>query len=144
MGPAAAIRRITVTGSFTVPCNARTALALFTPEGERSWVEGWAPTYLSGATDEVGAVWTTAAHSHTTWVTVVRADDHITYARVCDNGTAGLVDVRCLDGAGGATVHVTYDLTATSTAGLPWLQHFAAGFDVMLEEWRRLTVPLLT
>jgi hypothetical protein len=144
MDPAAATRRITVAGSFTVPCDARTALPLFTPEGERAWVEGWAPTYPSGATDEVGAVWTTAGHSHTTWVTVMRAADHVTYARVSDNGTAGLVDVRCLDADAGATVHVTYDLTATNPTGLPLLHHLAAGFDGMLEEWQRLTVPLLT
>jgi hypothetical protein len=137
-------RRITATGSFTLPCDPLIALPLFTPEGERAWVEGWAPTYLSGATDEVGAVWTTATHSHTTWVTVVRTDDRVTYARVSNNGTAGLVDVRCLAADGDATVQVTYDLTATSTAGLSWLQHFVAGFDGMLEQWRYLTLPLVT
>ena len=88
MDPVAMTRRITATGSFTLPCDPLIALPLFTPEGERAWVEGWAPTYLSGATDEVGAVWTTATHSHTTWVTVVRTDDRVTYARVSNNGTA--------------------------------------------------------
>lgn len=118
---------------------------LFTPEGERAWVEGWAPTYLSGAIDEVGAVWTTEGHSHTVWVTVVRTDDHITYARASDNGTAGIVDVRCLPAAdGGASVRVTYDLTATSASGSPWLQNVAAGFDGMLQEWRTLILPLVT
>jgi hypothetical protein len=144
MDPVAMTRRITVTGSFTLPCDPLIALPLFTPEGERAWVEEWAPTYLSGATDEVGAVWTTATHSHTTWVTVVRTDDRVKYARVSDNGTAGLVDVRCLAADGDATVQVTYDLTATSTAGLSWLQHFVAGFDGMLEQWRNLTLPLVT
>jgi hypothetical protein len=144
MDSAATTTRIALTGSFTLPCDPLVAVPLFTPEGERAWVEGWAPTYLSGATDEVGAVWSTAAHSHTIWVTVVRTEDHVTYARVSDNGTAGTVDVRCLAVDGGATVQVTYDMTATSIAGLTWLQHFVAGFDGMLEEWQNLTLPLVT
>lgn len=144
MDPASTARRVTVAGSFTLPCDAPTALLLFTPEGERAWVAGWDPTYPSGAIDEVGAVWTTAAHSRAVWVTVVRTDDHVTYARISENGTAGMVDVRCVAADGGATVHVTYDLTATSTSGLPWLQHLATGFDAMLQEWRNLTLPLVT
>lgn len=52
MKPGGTPARITRTGSFTLPCEPLTALALFTPEGERAWVEGWAPTYLSKANDE--------------------------------------------------------------------------------------------
>jgi hypothetical protein len=144
MDPSATPTRITVAGSFTLPCDVSTALLLFTPEGERAWVEGWSPTYLSGATDEVGAVWSTDAHSPTTWVTVVRTDRHVAYARISDNGTAGLVDVRCLPADGGTAVHVTYDMTATRTTGLPWLQHLRTGFDGMLQGWRKLTLPLVT
>lgn len=132
--------RITCTGSFTLPCEPLAALPLFTPEGERAWVEGWAPVYLSEATDEVGAVWTTSTHSPTTWVTVARTDDRVAYARVSDNGTAGMVEVRCVAAPGGTTVHVTYDLTATNAAGSTWLEDFSAAYDDMLEEWRNLTL----
>ena len=145
MDPASRATRVTVAGSCTLPCDAPTALLLFTSEGERAWVQGWSPTYLSGATDEVGAVWVThAGHAKTTWVTVGRTDDRLTYARISDNGTAGMVDVRCLPADGGATVDVAYDVTATSSAGLRWLHHLAAGFDGMLADWRKLTLPLVT
>ncbi len=143
MGPEATAR-VTITGSFTLPCDPATALPLFTPEGERAWVDGWDPTYLSDATDEVGAVWTTEAHAHTIWVTVVRTDDQVAYARVSDNGTAGMVTVGCLAAEEGTTVQVTYDLTATSTAGTTLLEDFAAGYDGMLEEWGNLTRRLLS
>jgi hypothetical protein len=137
--------RVTKTGAFTLPCAPQTALPLFTPEGERGWVPAWAPIYLSGATDEVGAVWTTATHDvSTTWVTVVRDDDQVAYARVSDTGTAGLVSVRCLPADEGTNVHVTYDLTATTEAGAAWLQHFSGGYHDMPQEWRNPTLRLVT
>jgi hypothetical protein len=44
----------------------------------------------SGATDEVGALWRTATHDvPTTYVTVLRDDDQVAYARLSDNGTGG-------------------------------------------------------
>jgi hypothetical protein len=76
-------------------------------------------------------------------VTVTRTEDRVAYARVSDNGTAGIVDVRCVAAPGGTTVHVTYDLTATNTGGSTWLEQFFAGYDDMLEEWRNLTLRLL-
>ncbi len=139
MDPEAALGRLTRAGSFGLHIHPVMALPLFTPEGERIWVEGWEPTYLSGATDEVGAVWTTShgAHTTTTWVTVIRTDLRVAYARVSDNGTAGMVSVSCEPAAGGGTtVLVTYDLTATSLDGVARLQQFAAGFDDMLASWR--------
>ncbi len=124
-------------GSFEVRLDPVMVLPLFTPEGERLWVEGWEPTYLSGATDEVGAVWSTSHGALTLWVTVIRTGDQVAFARVSDNGTAGMVSVYCEPAySGGTTVHVKYDLTATSTFGLTVLEQFAAGFDEMLETWR--------
>ncbi len=137
-------RRCTRTGSFTLPCTPDVALPLFTPEGERSWVPDWTPKYLSGATDEAGAVWTTSAGSvPVTWVTVIRDSDHVRYARVSANGTAGFVDVRCAPDSAGTRVHVEYDLTATNHAGAASLEHLADGYDDMLHEWRDLTSRLL-
>ncbi len=90
-------------------------------------------------------MWTTSTHdAATTWVTVIRNDNHVAYARVSDDGTAGLVSVRCLPDDDGTRVHVTYDLTATSDAGLGWLQHFAGRYDEMLQNWHDLTVRLLS
>ena len=136
--------RVTMSGSFVLPCNPATALPLFTPEGERRWVDWWVPVYHSAATDEVGAVWTTAAGAPTTWVTIVRDDDRVAYARVSANGTAGLVQVRCLaDGAGETTVEVTYNLTATDPRGRAGLEDFARGYADLLEDWRARTRRML-
>jgi hypothetical protein len=137
-------RRCVKHGHFTLPCAPETAMELFTPEGERAWVPGWNPYFLSGAKDEVGAVWTTNAHgTHVTWVTVVRDADHVRYSRVSENGTVGIVDVRCVADSDGTRVHVGYDLTGTDRAGVAAVKSFAEGYDEMLDEWRDLTAGFL-
>jgi hypothetical protein len=118
-------------------------MPLFTPEGERRWVGGWHPQYLSGPTDEVGAVWRTSHGEDTTWITTDRDDDRVRYARISSNGTAGLVEVRCNAADGGTEVRVTYDLTACTPAGFDALRRFAADFDDMLEHWRQATTSAL-
>ena len=130
-------------GQFELPCDPTTALPLFTPEGEREWVGGWQPDYLSGVDDEVGAVWRTSHEEEVTWITTDRDDDRVRYARVSSNGTAGLVEVRCTPTDGGTRVQVTYDLTACTAAGLDPLWEFATHFDDMLEHWRQATAAVL-
>ncbi len=41
--------RIECVGTVRVALSPEAALPLFTPEGERDWVEGWEPTYPAGA-----------------------------------------------------------------------------------------------
>lgn len=38
------VEQVMRVGSFELPCTADTAFPLFSPEGERDWVKGWAPT----------------------------------------------------------------------------------------------------
>lgn len=138
--PVRAVRQ----GGFPLPCSPASALPLFTPEGERRWVGGWHPEYLSGATDEVGAVWRTSIGGDTTtWVTTDRDDDRVRYARISSNGTAGLVEVQCSPAGNGTSVRVTYDLTACTAAGVDALHRFATDFDDMLERWRQATTSAL-
>lgn len=137
--PVRAVRR----GSFRLPCGPATALPLFTPDGERRWVGGWQPECLSGATDEVGAVWRTSLGGDTTWVTTDRDGDRVRYARISSNGTAGLVEVRCGPAGTETSVQVTYDLTACTAAGVAALHRFVTAFDDMLEHWRRATTSAL-
>ena len=56
-------RAVACTGSFQLAIDADRAIALFTPEGERAWVEGWDPRYpVEGADDSApGTVFVTAA-----------------------------------------------------------------------------------
>jgi len=39
----ATAQQVKRTGSFELPCSADTAFPLFSPEGEREWVDGWDP-----------------------------------------------------------------------------------------------------
>lgn len=134
-GPAERTRAVR-RGGFQLPCSPATALPLFTPEGERLWVDDWHPEYLSGASDEVGAVWRTSHGEDTTWITTDRDEDRVRYARISSNGTAGLVEVVCTSAGGGTRVEVTYDLTAYAAPGIDALKRFATDFDDMLEHWQ--------
>src|SRR5438270_7773224 len=57
---------------ITVGLPREQALALFTPEGERRWAEGWDPQYPEpGRRKGPGAVFTTRHGGHeTTWITI--------------------------------------------------------------------------
>ena len=133
-GPAS----VTCRGSFKLALAAERAIGLFTPEGERSWVEGWDPRYpATGADhDQVGTVFVTAgAHGDVVWV-VTHVDDLARrYARFDHRGTVGTVEVRCR-GAGEATeVEVTYRLTAMTRDAAAELDRFAASYDGMMAVW---------
>jgi hypothetical protein len=96
-----------------------TAIALFTPEGERAWIPGWDPHHHSDT------VFTTHG---TIWVVLPTGEPHtVRYARVTPGRHAGTVEVRC-EGDGTATV--TYDLTPLAPGALD-------GFDPDLPDWER-------
>lgn len=76
-------------------------------------------------------------------MTVIRDDDHVRYARVSGNGTAGYVDVRRELSEGRTRAHVGYDLTVPSDAAGTAIKQFADGFDDMLTEWRDLVGRVL-
>src|SRR4051794_14836050 len=108
------------------------ALWLFTPAGERSWVDGWDPVFPAGEDGDgarPGTVFTTEHDGTTTvWTVVARDDRSVRYARVTPGRWSGLVEVRCRsDGDGATLVSVSYDLTALSDDGRAALAEFAAG-----------------
>jgi hypothetical protein len=113
-------------------------LALFTPEGERRWADGWDPQYPEpGRCEGPGAVFTTRHGGHeTTWIVVDQTPEGIRYARVTHGMTAGTVAVDILGSKDGATrVRVTYDLTALTAAGSTWLEAFAGHYESGIGEW---------
>jgi hypothetical protein len=112
-------------GSLHVALPPERAAALFTPEGERRWAQGWAPEYPAD-----GPVFVTNDGA-TVWIEL----GDLRYARVTPGVQAGTVAVRLAPEGGGTRAEVTYDLTALSgDADLP---AFAAGFDDMLAAWER-------
>ena len=124
-----------LTGTITVPLPPHEAIALFTPEGERAWVPGWDPHHHS---DTVFT--TTHGGAATTWIVLDAPPGAVRYARV-SHDRAGTVEVRCQADGDQTRAHVTYDLTALEPHAL---EHFAAGYEAMLEEWERMIAEACT
>jgi hypothetical protein len=92
---------------------------------------------VEGAGDD-GAVFVTRAGAHpTTWVTVVREERMVRFARVTPGVQAGTVSVRCRAESAGTVATVRYQLTALSDAGVDVLARFAAGYLAMMADWER-------
>lgn len=129
-----ALRRAT---EITVGLPPEQAIALFTPEGERRWADGWDPRYPDPRRREgAGAVFTTEDEGdQTTWIMVDHGPERVRYARV-EGMTAGTVAVEVVESRGRSTqVRVTYDLTALTRAGETWLDAFDADYDADIGEW---------
>ena len=123
---------------ITVALPREQAMALFTPEGERRWADGWDPHYPETSRREgPGAVFTTGHGGHqTTWIMVDQRADGVRYARVTHGMTAGTVAVDVLGSGENATrVRVTYDLTTLSSEGGAWLDMFNADYDTAIAGW---------
>lgn len=132
--------RVRLTGSFELAGTLDAVLPLFTAEGERRWAPGWEPVWADETHQHaVGEVWTTAGPPSTTWVTVDTGANHVRYARVASDDSAGLVTVTCVENSERTTVTVDYDLSALSDSGADRLAHFAAGYDDMLAHWQHHT-----
>ncbi len=129
--------------SFTLPIPPDQAFDLFTAEGERHWVDGWEPVFLSdcGAL-EPGAVFLTDHGGEQTIWTVIEADrpaGRLLYSRVSPARRAGTVGVKLADEDGGTRVHVAYDITALGSEGETAVAAMdSAGFAAMVAEWRQL------
>jgi hypothetical protein len=119
--------RSVCSGSLHVALPPARAAALFTPEGERSWVPHWDPAYPGGRD---GPVFTTDGGA-TVWLAL----GGLRYARVTPGLQAGIVAVRCEREGAGTRAHVEYDLTALSPAAD--LAGFGAGFAGRMREWER-------
>ena len=128
-------------GHFEVALSAGEAISLFTPEGERAWVPGWAPAYASGEPSETpGAVFTTEVDGgYTIWLIleIDRVGCTAAYARVTPEHHAGTVRVGCADAAaGGCVVTVTYDMSLLPGADPAELDVYGdAQFKAMMAEW---------
>ena len=130
-------------GSFVLPLPLADAFDLFTAEGERRWVAGWEPVFLSdcGAT-EPGAVFLTDHGGEQTIWTVLeanRAAGRLAYSRVSPGRRAGTVQVGLTTEGDGTRVEVAYDITSLGADGDdPVRSMDEAGFKRMIEEWERL------
>lgn len=108
---------------FHLDLQPQEALAYFTPEGERSWAEGWEPTFLHPADGKTqqGMVFTTEhGGEHTIW-TLTDYDwegRRVEYVRATPGSRVGIVCVTCHPhGELTCRVEVNYTITALTEAG---------------------------
>ena len=138
------MRAVRLSHTTRVALGVEEAIRLFTPEGERSWVAGWAPAYPAGPPEGDGdAPDTVFVMQGTTWVVTGRGDLERAYARVTPGESAGTVTVRCSPDGEATAVEVTYALTALSAAGEAHLEELADGFDAHIDGWARAIADAL-
>ena len=131
-----------LSGKIDVPLPPGGAFLLFTPSGERNWVDDWAPLFPIAPRDETepGTVFETHhGGAHTIWVvTNCEPNVMIEYARITPGDRAGLVRVQCAPAKDNATsVTVSYELTALMPESNDALDEFADNYEDFLEDWRR-------
>jgi hypothetical protein len=134
--------------SFHLDAPPERVLPLFTARGDREWAPGWDPVMLSGAEQRGSAFQTRNREGRTTtWIVVEYrpAEDRVSYARLAEGSTIGLVDVVCTAAAGGTDVSVTYTLTALHAEAQAFVDDFldAENYARMIEGWRAATSAVL-
>lgn len=143
-------RHVSRNGVITVELPFDEALELFTPEGERQWVDDWDPEYLyrAGGGDEIDTVFrTTHGGEETLWIVLEhdRENGTVSYSRITPGSRLGTVAVS-VDRIDERTcwVDVSYELTGISEAGNKVLeeQFTPRAYREMLDEWQRRIAAL--
>ncbi len=146
----ATAQQVSRTGSFELPCSADTAFPLFSPEGERDWVKGWAPTpvfpdrieftrdtvFREGKAGEE-AVWTIVDADWQTY----RAE----YVRVAPNSHTAHIVVKIEPlAAERSKVVVSYTVTAFGEDAASLLAAFSeAAYTEKMRNWQQQIVACL-
>lgn len=135
--------RTTATHAITVPVPIEQCFRLFTPAGEKHWVDGWRPYYIipSDGHTEASMVFTTGTGADfTIWtLTDFNPATHTSrYVRTTPALRNGTVEIQCVAVNRGTTsVTVTYTLTALTVAGEQSLAAFEGpAFARMIDGWR--------
>lgn len=137
--------RVTCVGTVEVPLSREAAFPFFTPEGERVWIPGWAPTYPEGGipVPSAGTVFETEKEGGVaTWVVTGWAPEagEASYAYVLPGMWATLVEVRIREsdaGEGRCVVRVAYHMTSLSPASDAAVRAFEASYREHLAGWAR-------
>jgi len=145
MSPGSGFRPFHVerSGEFALHLPLAHVFPLFSPEGERAWVEGWDPQYLhpDHPSNAPGTVFRTRHDGEETLWLVISYDPRratAEYGRFTPGSRLGTVQVRCAeDGPARTRVAVTYSLTALTPAGNAALAHMTeASYSAMLRAWQ--------
>jgi hypothetical protein len=134
---------------ITLPIPADEALELFTPEGERLWIEEWNPRYLHPANGETieGMVFVTGEGPESTYWTMMDFDivrHRVRYSRVTPGSRSTVVEVVCVPSGRQCHVEVSYALTGMSEDGNALVDGFVGdAYAAMIEGWREKIVAYL-
>jgi hypothetical protein len=142
-----AIEQVVREGSFDLDTSADKALLFFTPEGERTWVQGWNPKPMyppqAGVAFKTNAVFRVEQDGERSLWTIVEANlqEHIAeYIYVVEGERLSRVRVQIQPLRGKrCRVRVRYVYTATSEKGL----HFVAAVTEescaqKMRDWQRM------
>jgi hypothetical protein len=137
-------QQVTRSGGFDLPCPADVAFPLFSPDGERGWIQEWDPRPIFPATIEfrpdtvfrqgqgdASAIWTIV---DVDW-TRHRAE----YVRVAPASHAAHLVVK-VDPAGceGCRVNIEYKVTAFAAHGFCLLETFSeSAYETRMQNWQR-------
>ena len=116
---------------------------LFTPEGERLWVEGWNPesVYPADGAAELHGVFLTHNHAAqpTIWAIVGFEAEHfrISYLRAAPESHVAFIAVECAeDGPGRTAATVSYTFTGLSAAGNEYVARFTPEhYHEWIQQW---------
>ena len=134
-------------GSFELNMNADKALPFFTPEGERTWVNGWDPKPVYPAQEDVAfqanAVFRLDGHGDQSIWTILEANlkDHIAeYVYVVEGERVSRVRVKIAPlTENRCRVHVRYVHTAISEKGLHFIAALTeAAYAQKMQDWQGL------
>lgn len=121
-------KRVVRSGVIELPAPPSQVFPLFTPRGEKLWVDGWDPeaVYPESGTTEEGMVFKTRHPDGSLSVWTMTEHDsenlRVAYVRVTPGSDVCVVTVRCEpDAAGGTRAHVTYTLTVLGERGRAYL-----------------------
>lgn len=136
--------RIQRTGTLAVPRPIEEAFPLFSPLGEKAWIDGWNPVFhwpVSGEWSAGQVFSTTAQGIETIWI-VARLDKtahEVEYHRVTPGLHVAEVVVSCrTHGTNRTEVHIRYTYTALTSDGEAFLGSVTeASFAEMIADWER-------
>lgn len=136
-------KRVVRTHSILLNAPVEKVFPLFTPLGEKAWVEGWNPQILHPASGEAaeGMVFVTRhiGEPDTIWTISGYQPERffVRYVRVSPESRLGVVEVSCAAADAGKTkAIVTYEFTALSEKGNEFIDGFTEEhYRQYISEW---------
>lgn len=137
-------QQVSRSGSFDLPCSADEAFPLFSPEGERGWVKGWAPTPVFPDKIEFArdTVFREGRASEEAVWTILDADWQLhraEYVRLApDSHTAHIIVKVETIGAARSRVLVSYTVTAFGEHAASLVEGFSEeAYAAKMRNWQK-------